>query len=310
MLSAILSFPYLGLLAYAVFLLVLLTVTRPAYLAFRRRRSGYGVVFNSVTGIPEPLVSVRLKDLHGQVVGSAVTDRAGRYRLLAHKGEYLVDVTKTGFAFPSAYLGKGHSTVYGNLLPTQHVIIQDHGVITKNIPIDPVSKAKRSKIYRWRPHIGKNTQSAVGLFGPFVAFGIPWFLMRTSIVSWILFVAYVALSLERLMSFKPAAPPFGTVRDAKTAKPVEKAVVRIFDASNNKVLETQVTSPKGRYAFMVRHGAYYLVVQKPGYRSVRLNFPRIAKDGFLLVRDVPVRQLGTSEKDPLAEMYGGMSVPD
>lgn len=309
--SAFLSFPYRDALAYAAFLLVLLFVTRPAYLAFRRKRSGYGAVFNSVTGIPEPLVSVRLKDLHGQVVGTAVTDRVGRYRLLAHKGEYIVDVTKAGFAFPSAYLGKGrHSTVYDNLLPTRHVIVQDHGVITKNIPIDPVADAGRSRIFRWRPHLGKNTQVAIGFLGPVAAFVIPWFLMKTSVAAWAAFVVYAAVSLKRLLSFKPAAPPFGAIRDAQTGRPLERAVVRIFDASNNKVLETQVTSPKGRYAFMVRHGAYYVVVQKPGYRSVRLNFPRIAKDGFLLVRDVPVRQLGTSEKDPLAEKYGGMSVPD
>ena len=201
-------------------------------------------------------------------------------------------------------------TVYGNLLPTQHVIIQDHGVITKNIPIDPTADGKRSKIYRWRPHLGKGVQVTLAYAGPFVAFGIPWFFMRTSVLAWIAFVVYAAVSMKRLTSFKPAAPPFGTVRDAQTARPVERAVVRIFDASNNKVLETQVTSPKGRYAFMVRRGAYYVVIRKDGYRTVRLNFPRIAKDGFLLVRDVPVHQLGTSEKDPLAEMYGGMSVPD
>ncbi|MFH1078300.1 MAG: carboxypeptidase-like regulatory domain-containing protein [Patescibacteria group bacterium] len=307
----ILEFPYLGVIVYAVFVLALLFVSRPAYLAFRRRRSGYGVVFNSVTGIPEPLVSVRLQDLHGQVVGSAVTDRAGRYRLLAHKGEYIVDVTKDGFAFPSAYLGTGRrSTVYGNLLPSKHVIIKDHGVITKNIPIDPVAGRRRSRAFAWRPHIAKSVQVAAGTLGPFVAFALPWFLMKDSISAWTVFVVYSGVTLKRLLSFKPAAPPFGTIRDARRATPVNRAIVRIFDAKNNKVLETQVTSEKGRYAFIVRKGSYYVVVQAEGYRAIRLNFPNVKKDGHLLVTDVRLHQLGTSGHDPLAEKYGGMTVPD
>ncbi|MBU1348749.1 carboxypeptidase-like regulatory domain-containing protein [Patescibacteria group bacterium] len=305
------AFPYLGVIAYAAFVLSLLFVSRPAYLAFRRRHSGFGVVFNSVTGIPEPLVSVRLRDLHGQVVGSAVTDRAGRYRLLAHRGEYLVDVTKEGFTFPSAYLGTGRrSTVYGNLLPAKHVIIKDHGVITKNIPIDPIAGRRRSRAFAWRPHIDTNVQVAAGTLGPLAAFALPWFLMRDSVAGWVVFVGYVGLSVKRLLSFKPAAPPFGTVRDAGQGTPVSRAVVRIFDAKNNKVLETQVTSEKGRYAFIVRKGAYYVLVQAEGYRTVRLNFPNVKKDGHLLVTDVRLHRLGSSEKDPLIEKYGGMSVPD
>ena len=145
-LASLLSSPLTGQIVYALFLAVSLRLTHPSYLAFRRRHSGHGIVFNSHTGKPEALVTVSLLNLHKTVVRSAVTDRQGRYRLVAPRGEYIVAASKAGFKFPSVYLSKTATTqLYGNLLPASHIIIQDHGVITKNIPIDPEHAAGPSK---------------------------------------------------------------------------------------------------------------------------------------------------------------------
>lgn len=272
-------------LGFAALLIVVLWLSRPAYVAFRRRRPGYGTVFNSTTGAPEPLASVRLvtPGAYGATASSAVTDRNGRYRLIAHPGEYVVDVKKTGFVFPSKFL-KAKSPIYDNILPSARIIIKDHGVITKNIPIDPVDGHGRSKAFRKGIYLSKSAQYLLAYGSPFVLIWFP--LWRNSVAAWLIFAGFVLVILHRMFTYKPAQPAFGTVRDAVSHDPVEQAVVRVFSAKFNKLLETQVTGPKGRYAFVVQPGAYYLLLKKSGYRSIRVNYPAIKKDGFILAKDV------------------------
>lgn len=278
-----------GHLAYAAILLILLRLSRPVYLAFRRQRSGYGVVFNSFTGMPEPLVSVRLvtPGVHGQTISSVVTDKHGRYRLTARPGEYVVQAVKMGFVFPSRYL-KQQSSVYDNILPSAHIIVKDHGVITKNIPIDPADGGKRSRAFGFGLHLHSNIQYLLAYGSPVLLYFYPS--LRRSTAAWLLFLGYLAVVIHRLFTFKPGDPAFGTLTDATTHAPVEQAVVRIFNAKFNKLLETQITGPRGRYAFVVQPGAYYLLIKKSGYRSVRINYPAIKKDGFIMAKDVALNR--------------------
>ncbi|MFZ2803908.1 MAG: carboxypeptidase regulatory-like domain-containing protein [Patescibacteria group bacterium] len=285
----------IGDFVYVGFLLLLLKLTRPAYLAFRRRRSGYGVVFNSSTGLPEALVSVRLRDLHGQIVRTVVTDKHGRYKLSAPRGEYYVEATKPGFTFPSRYLGKDSATVYDNVLPAAHVIIKDYGVMTKNIPIDPTGSGARS----WLPKrlvLGKNTQYTIAAVSPIIALAVA-IGFRTSWFLWAVFLIYAIVLISRLFSFKPATPPYGTVSDAETKRLLPQVVVRLLDARFNKVLETQITSAKGRYAFVVSPGKYRILVKGKGYKTVILNYPSIKQEGTLLAKDLKLKQLTPKEAE-------------
>lgn len=59
--------------------------------------------------------------------------------------------------------------------------------------------------------------------------------------------------------------PGGVVFDSITKKPVSGAIVRIFDAEKNKIMETKVTDNIGRYNFSIEKGSYYMTVIKPQY---------------------------------------------
>lgn len=281
--------PFLPDAIYALFLLTLLHLTRPAYLAFRKRRSAYGIVFNSVSGLPEALVRISLRDVHGQIVRTAVTDKHGRYKILAPKGEYYIDVVKPGFTFPSIYLTqKGHVSVYDRLLPSHHIAIKDYGMLTKNIPIDPVAGANRSSTFRRGIVLSKGAQNTIAGLSPFVAYVIA--MVIQSLIAWAIFCIYTIVLLKRLFSYKPADPPYGTIRNAYTNEPLEGAVVRLLDGRFNKVLETLTTSAKGRYAFFVNRGAYRVMIKKPGFKGVILNFPKIIKDGVVLSKDIRLKR--------------------
>ncbi|MFH1621035.1 MAG: carboxypeptidase-like regulatory domain-containing protein [Patescibacteria group bacterium] len=278
-----------GELANLICVSALLYATRPYFLVFKKRRGGFGTVFNSLSGEPESLVSVRLRDLHGQVIRTAVTDKEGRYRLIAPRGEYYIDLIKEGFIFPSIYLNKTQrSSLYDNLLPTQHIIIHDFGAITKNIPIDPVGPSAKSAAFKKGLKLGRKTQYALVLISPLLSIGAAYLL--NTWISWSVFAIFVCIYVRRLTSFRPPPAPFGTIRDAETGRPVTRAVVRILDARFNKVLETLSSSAKGRYAFIVHPGNYRVFISHPGYKSVILNYPKIKQDGFLIARDVKLKK--------------------
>lgn len=279
-----------GFAAYGLFLLLNLKLTWPLYVAFRRRRSGFGTVFNSVTEKPEALVTVALKDLHGLIVRTNVSDKDGRYRLLAPKGEYTVEVTKQGYAFPSKYVTKDRNdTAFENILASSHIIIKDYGAITKNIPIDPPAGMRKPSFWSLRFHPSKRAMSAILYGGPLVAVGF-LYLQWTSVTAWLLFLCYLVVLLGRYLSFKPPEPPFGTIRDAQSGKPLDQAIVRIFDTKYNKLLETQITSAKGRYAIIVNRGSFRIWVKRQGYRNVVVNFPLIKRDGTLLAKDIRLQR--------------------
>ncbi len=282
----VIGYHAIAAVSYGLFLAMLLRLTRPAYLSFRRRKSGYGVVFNSVTGKPESMAIVSLSTLGGKTIRTAPTDRDGRYNLIAPKGDYILEVRKAGFSFPSRVLSKERNdSSYDNILCAKHIIVTDNGAITRNIPIDPENAGRKASLIKSKVLRSKNTQELVAVLAPVFAVGLAVLLYQFWVV-WILLVLYFAALFYRFIDFKPAPPPYGTVRDADTKKVLAKTMVRIFDQKNGKLLETQVTSEKGRYAFVVKKGRYRLLVQKQGYRSVIINFPEVKEDHYLLAKDV------------------------
>jgi hypothetical protein len=272
--------------AYGLFLIVLLRLTRSAYLSFRRRKSGYGVVFNSVTGKPESMAIVSLATLGGKTFRTAPTDREGRYNLVAPKGDYILEVRKSGYSFPSKILSKKYNdSAYENVLSAKHIIVTDHGSITRNIPIDPKSATRRRSFLKSRVLRNKRVQDFISLSSPVLAI-YSAIVLREYWVVWILLFFYFAALVARFLDFKPPPPPYGTIRDADTKRAMGKVLVRIFEQKYGKLLETQLTSGKGRYAFVVKKGKYRLLIQKQGYKSVIINFPDVADNYHLMVKDV------------------------
>jgi hypothetical protein len=281
----------------AVVLAACYRITLPVYLKFRRRKEGYGTVFDSFTGAPVDLARIRLIDVHGLTAATAVTDKSGHYRLVVAPGEYIIDVARTGYKFPSKFLEGGleRSATYDNVIPSRRVRIKDHGIVTKNIPIDPESAScKRSKVFRRRLNLSEDAQLLTTWLSPFLAVAIP--LMSPAetpslVVMWILGAAYSAAIAARFLSFKPGRGAYGTVRDALTGLPLDRVIIRLFEGGYDRHLQTITTTDKGRYAFLVNAGSYYVLLKKEGFKTVRLNFPNITKDSYPLATDIKMKRL-------------------
>ncbi len=84
-----------------------------------------------------------------------------------------------------------------------------------------------------------------------------------------LVIQCAAFFLFRRLAYRAPPKSFGVVRDVKQNIPLPGAVVRVFETTYNKLLETQVTDRLGRYAFLVGPSRYYVTVEKAGYALLR-----------------------------------------
>lgn len=239
---------------------------QPFLLFGKKKREGWGVVYNSFTKLPVDLALVRLLDKNKKVKQSRVTDTKGRYIFVVEPGEYHIEVTKNGFVFPSVLLkdvktdGKMVDIYHGELIN-----VTDSSVtITPNIPLDPAGENKTpSRIIwekRWRVLQHGISLSGLILAAISVYIAPVWYM-------WLILGAHVSLYLVFNYFIKPKKPQgWGIVYDKTTHKPIANAVVRLFTQEYNKLVSTQVTDSKGRYTFLVGPSNYYLTSEKQGYK--------------------------------------------
>ncbi|MBI2551726.1 carboxypeptidase regulatory-like domain-containing protein [Candidatus Uhrbacteria bacterium] len=249
-------------------------ITQPLLLFTRRRRKSWGLVYSSLTKLPVDLALVRLFEhtpagVKGRLLQTRVTDKAGRYVLIASPGSYTVEVTKPGFNFPSKFLlGKTADLDYMDLyLGGPLELAGGQTTLTRPIPVDPLEKTETPKdvIARQRK---RNLQKTVAYSGPFLAMAAV--VITPSLTTGLLLLAQLGmLGLFKRLAIAKPPPSWGVVKDARSGQPIPYAVTRIFDTQFNKLLETQITDSNGRYAFLVGRGSFYITIERPGYRPYR-----------------------------------------
>jgi hypothetical protein len=220
--------------------------------------------------MPVDLATVRLVDRKTKrVIQSRVSDFDGRYIFFAPVGVYELQVSKSGFLFPTSILGKIQSD--GSLSDIYHgeelKIEQKDQSVTPNIPLDPVGVDKAPRRIVWERKL-KMVQNAISLAG--LLFTLMVFVIIPSLITGLYIAIHVMLYVLFLGFLAPKKPKqWGTVFDMYTKKPVEKAIVRLFSTSYNRLIASQVTGATGTYAFLVGPSSYYVTVEHPQYTNTQ-----------------------------------------
>lgn len=253
---------FFNLLAYLQYLF-----TQPLLLFGRRKKKKWGIIFNSLSKQPIDLAIVRLIHFETKLVmQTVVTDKFGRYRFLAQKGNYMIEVVKPGYVFPTSYLGdKKEDVDYLDLYHGEKMEIAEDGVISSNIPLDPLTSEETPRRVLLRKTM-MTLRHSLAFSG--IPFGIIILTVTPSAPNGLLLLAQIGVYvLFRRLSMPAKARSWGSVFDAKTKQPIRSVVVRIFDKKFNKLLETQVTDRNGKYGFFVRRNIYYITADKAGYKK-------------------------------------------
>ncbi|MEK7072942.1 MAG: carboxypeptidase-like regulatory domain-containing protein, partial [Patescibacteria group bacterium] len=269
-----------------------LLLTQPALLFARKEKKGYGTIFNALSKLPIDLAIVRIRDQNtNRILQTKVTDRLGRYVFFLNPGAFAVEVTKQGYVHPSTYLsGKTEDVAYTDLFAASNLSLSENTRLAKNIPLDPLESQKTPSAIT-RTLILRRLQYAFALTGPIVSV-VAFMITPTLLAGALLIIQIIFFVLFRRLAYKKPPKSFGIVRDEATGKPIKNAVIRIFETTYNKLLETQVTDARGRYAFLVGQSRYYVTAQAVGYTPVStepIDFSSVAKGG-LVAKDVVLRQ--------------------
>ncbi|HTM68160.1 MAG TPA: prepilin-type N-terminal cleavage/methylation domain-containing protein [Candidatus Binatia bacterium] len=270
---------------------IALFLTQPFALIGRKKRKAWGTVYNSLSRLPEDLVIVRLRDASSnRIVKSTVTDMQGRYSFLAQRGAYRIEASKAKYGFPSIVTqGKKEDGHFIDLYHGELIEVgQEGAILTPNIPIDPVDSdatdAAVLKKERWHKF-----NKGVAILSPTLG-GIT-LLIKPSIFVGLLFVAQIVVYfLFRRLAEPPQPKNWGIVYEQGTSRPVPQAILRIFEAKYNKLLETQVTDRNGRYHFRVGSNVYYVTVTKPGYLKTQTDTLDLTKvdEATVIASDLPL----------------------
>jgi hypothetical protein len=281
-----------ALLNYLFFL-----YTQPLLFLARGKKKKYGVVYNSLSKMPIDLAAVRIKDSTGKILQTKITDMQGRYYFLMDKGKYSLETTKEGFAFPTSLLiGQTQDLPFEELLTSPGLNLDNEATVARNIPLDPKEQLVPLKSLKRKKTL-KQILGYLALASTGIAVGAFVLSPNYAYFGLAIFQSVTYLVLRRLTLIKKP-PSYGVVKDARTGKPLSNAVVRIMDTRFNRVLETQISDSKGRYAFLVGHGDFYVTAVKEGYQTLRSEpiacpiskEPTVIDKALSLVQIAPVTQ--------------------
>lgn len=274
---------------------------QPLMLLYRRRRKQWGMAYNAITKLPIDLAVVRLVDTaQNRIIQSRVTDRAGRYQFFAAAGEYVIEIAKPDFAFPPAYLkGKKEDRGLSDVYTGEAIPVAKATSVSYNLPLDP-NGVEKPTVQILKEAAKKRLATLFSASGLIVT-AVSFVVTPTLLVGAFLAGHIGSYFLFRRLALGSKPKSWGVVFDKATHAPLEHAVIRIFDTQYNKLLETQVTDAKGRYAFLVGKNEYYVMVERQGYEKF-ISKPiaiEAGDEGSLLAVDIPVAAGGGAVAAPV-----------
>lgn len=99
------------------------------------------------------------------------------------------------------------------------------------------------------------------------------------LLNWWFLLQFFFTQPLRLLWFRKG---WGTVYNAITKKPIDLALVRLYDFKTNRLVTSRVTDRNGRYIFLVNEGEYYIKAEKAGYDFPSELLKRAHDDGNFL----------------------------
>jgi len=265
--SAAITIPAVATSAIGFLPFLSIIFTEPLALLFAQRRKKWGTIYDSLSKMPLDLAIVRLYNVNTrQIVQTKVTDKEGRFMMnVKDPGSYYLTVTKPNYKFPTEFLKDENQD--NKLLDLYHgelIQVKEATMITPNIPVDPVDKPQLSHTQLAWDHFKGNFKKSVSYIGLILAI-ISFIIMPSWLMGGLVIVHVVMFTLLKRLGHGKKPKNWGIIYDQTSKKPLKNAVVRIFDNKFNKLLDTQMTDSKGRYAFLVGENKYTITSELDGY---------------------------------------------
>lgn len=220
----------------------------------RREEKPWGVVIDKASRRPVTGASVKVFDAASRKLkDSQLTDVEGRFGFLVPPGLYYL------------HIGKGGYQEY----ESEFIEVPESEEEALNLEIKLEEKSRRGVFWR----------TLGGWLRETFAVGSPWILVLGTIVSLVIAILfpstlhyivlglYVALDILKIIIDNWTVKPFGTVTSRADQLPLALAVVKVFDARRNWLMQTRVTNQKGQFKLLILPGEYIVTCSKQDYQS-------------------------------------------
>lgn len=300
-----------GLLSALVPLLALinapgLLINILSYFLGKRHDRPWGVVLDASTGKTIPFATCRLYLAETtNLLTQTVSDTEGRYGFVISPGSYRLELTHSDYAkFAENF----------TISETDEVYIKDVKLIPKTMEAQ-ISQSSLGQAWESIKDVAKRLWRAAKPIIYVVGFTLSLVsvTLSPSFLNWVIFALYVLSLVLVVVSIINKRPKFAAVIDSTTNLRIPYAVVKFYDASNWKLVDTQVTNGNGQFDFYGESGEYGILVAVRGYK-----FPSDKQVGMEVVENKYSGMLKATLKkgrnalrlyvDPDAAALGGASL--
>ncbi len=231
----------------------------------KKRRRGWGIVYDKNTGAPIPLATVNIFDQDGVRRESKITNNLGIYFFLVSPGKYALEAIKNGYRSLISQDDTEVKTVYEDDYRGGTLDIVDPDLVNLDIPMT----FQKANILR--SFLNKRVLQIFlwVIFWGGLLFNLAILFFFPSILNLLITTAYVLLAIMRNQYFKPAG--WGSV-EGSNGKPVAFAEVKILNPLDERVLARTLTDLYGRYLIVLKEGRYILsAASRDGAVTYRSN---------------------------------------
>jgi 5-hydroxyisourate hydrolase-like protein (transthyretin family) len=227
-----------------------------------RQRKKWGVVYDQTTNKPIPFAVINVSEVTNngtKFIKQVVSDVDGRYRISLPdvKGTLRISVQADNYS------------QYERDLTTTGLMKEVELAIDLPLASKTGSKAQLKTILNQLDFHNNNKifylVYVVGFIPLFVSFAL--FGFTAPFFSYGQIVIYaIPIIWNTFTLYKRLSPSISTLSDELTHKPIQGAMVQIYDLSMNRVASI-VTNSEGMLNFPVNEGEYYLNIYKSGYQT-------------------------------------------
>lgn len=226
------------------------------FFGLKRRRTPWGKVIDSMTSQPitGAAVTLSLADIEGHLkpLDRIVTDNEGRYGFLTAPGNYVIQVNKVGFMFPTR-ITRGVYTGHAFRVDAQQTL-------TLDLYCDPTEAIASIALHLRRLIILlERSRFLFLLLGTgLVAYSL---FIQADLFNIVLTVLYMALWFNELLHRNSSRQTL-KITDT-TGRPIPFALFRLYDANTQKVILTKATDSLGEAYVLVPAGDYTIQIPSP-----------------------------------------------
>ncbi len=261
---------------------------------FRKKRVNYGFVYDSNTKEPVHMALVRIYNTRKRLMDTAVTDVNGRFSASLNKGKYTIEVSKSGYEFPSVYVKGSQDYPLQNVYTGALEILSEDAEVQVAVPIDPKEILGAMMFFYRTKNVLLKILSVANIFIFLIGVVISFYTYFTheNVTNLMLLLLYIIPFVILVRSFVNKKGQYGKVVD-ENGKSLSGISVIIREKEFDKVIAKRVTNSKGKYRFILDKGKYELDIDEKGYELIdikRGSLIDVRRDNYVLTKRIKVKK--------------------